>query len=464
MKIRKKDSTDERCVLIGMIVDSIVLGRISSKWTGRMFRSRWANIVAGWCLKYYKRYEKAPMQRIENLYEHWSSKEQNKDVIKLVSKFLESLSAEYESLKTESNSDYVIDVAGRYFNRVNIERLLESVQDELDANKIDEAHSKLLSYSKIEMGVGEGIDVFQDDEAIKEAFADKKEPLIKYPGALGEFFSRAFERDAFLAFLGPEKRGKSFWLLDIAFQAVCQRRKVAFFEAGDSSKNQIMRRFMVRAARHPLYFGEVTIPLSIEKDEDDVPTVQWKKERFKENLDWRTAKEACKKIMRKKTKSKKSYFKLSCHPNSTLSISMIESILQDWERMGWTPDLIVIDYADILDMSYSGIEGRDRINETWKRLRSLSQKAHCLLVTATQADAKSYGKELIDIGNFSDDKRKAGHVTGMIGLNQTSDEEKAGIMRLNWAVDMRDNKSNPWRCVYVAECREIANVAVKSCF
>ena len=43
MRIEKKNSDSERRILIGMIVDPIVLGRISSKWQYRMFKSKWAN-------------------------------------------------------------------------------------------------------------------------------------------------------------------------------------------------------------------------------------------------------------------------------------------------------------------------------------------------------------------------------------------------------------------------------------
>ena len=321
------------------------------------------------------------------------------------------------------------------------------------------------------MGVGEGIDILHDSEAIKEAFKDKEESLITYPGELGKFFGDALERDAFIAFMGPEKRGKSFWLMDIVFRAICQRRKVAFFEAGDMSQNQIMRRLMIRTARHPLYSKRVYYPTGIKikktKSEDGtvniIIKVKTKTENYKNNLSGRKAYKACKLMMKRKIKSKNSYCKLSCHPNSTLSVKSIIGILQDWAKDDWEPDVIVIDYADILDMSYYGLEGRDRINETWKQLRALSQKYHCLVVTATQADSLSYKKDTLGMSNFSEDKRKLSHVTGIVGLNTTSKEKDMGVMRLNWVV-LREGEYNTTRCIYVAGCLDIANPAIKSCF
>ena len=90
MKIEKKNNNDERRILIGMIVDDIVLGRISSKWQGKMFKSRWANIISKWCLKYYTKYEEAPLNQIENLYEAWAVKNKDKDVILLMEKKYEN--------------------------------------------------------------------------------------------------------------------------------------------------------------------------------------------------------------------------------------------------------------------------------------------------------------------------------------------------------------------------------------
>lgn len=167
--------------------------------------------------------------------------------------------------------------------------------------------------------------------------------------------------------------------------------------------------------------------------------------------------------MRKKVKSKDAYLKLSCHFNSTLSVDGIENVLQDWERDGWIPDVIVIDYADILKMEYPNMEGRDRINETWKRLRALSQRRHCLLVSATQSDASSYDRNILKMGNFTDDRRKIDSVTGMVGINQTEHEKKRGIVRLNW-ISLRDDDFHPSSCVHVAGCLSIANPAICSCF
>ena len=141
----------------------------------------------------------------------------------------------------------------------------------------------------------------------------------------------------------------------------------------------------------------------------------------------------------------------------------IREIVVGWGREEGIPDIVVIDYADILKMDVPGLDKRDQINGTWKQLRALSQSLHCLVVTATQSDASSYKMETIQMGNFSEDKRKHAHVTGTVGLNQTKEENRLGVMRLNWIV-AREHQFNSYKCGHVAGCLDIANPDIKSTF
>ncbi len=463
MKIKKHKGNEERLILIGMIVDDTVLGRISSKWQHKMFKSKWANLIAKWCVSYYRKYEEAPGNQIESLYASWAEETKDSETINLVEKFLSTLSEEYEELTEESNSDYVIDRAGEYFNKVKIERLTEKIQGDLDRGKIQAAVNHTLAFNQIEMGIGEGINVLQDAEAIREAFQEKGESIIQYPGDLGKFFKGSLIRDSFIAFMGPDKVGKSFWLMDMAFRAMLQRKKVAFFDAGDMSQNQVMRRLMIRTARRPIFPKIIDYPIHIEKDGDYGVAVEFEEQIFRKKLSWRKARKACKRLMKSKIKSKDPYFKLSNHFNSTLSVNMIQETINNWAMDEWIPDVIIIDYADILMMTAPGLEGRDLIDNTWKQLRALSQRMHCLVVTATQADTPAYDSKIITKKNFSGDKRKNAHVTGMIGLNQTSDEKELGVTRLNWVI-LRDGAFNEKKCINIAGCLAIANPAIRNIF
>ena len=137
-------------------------------------------------------------------------------------------------------------------------------------------------------------------------------------------------------------------------------------------------------------------------------------------------------------------FKLSTHANGTLTIKEIKALLDVWEREdGFVPDVIAIDYADLL-VPEARTEFRHQVDEIWRGLRNLSQERHCLVVTATQADARSYEQNRLKVSNFSEDKRKNAHVTAMYGLNQDpKDREKQlGWMRINEIVIREGDFSN----------------------
>ena len=119
-----------------------------------------------------------------------------------------------------------------------------------------------------------------------------------------------------------------------------------------------------------------------------------------------------KSLFKKYFVDKKSRIKLSTHANGTLTIGKIKSILQKWKREGFIPDLILIDYADLI-VSNTKVDVRHQIDGIWKQLRGLSQEYNCLIVSPTQADAKSYETDLLTLKNFSEDKRKFAHVTAM---------------------------------------------------
>ena len=465
MRVTSRTGSRERQVLTGMIVDRTILARIVPKWDGKLFASDWSNIVGKWCVDFFKKFGIAPGKEIEGIFEQWEETCKDKESVALVDGFISSLSKEYELAKENLNRDLILDYAGELFTKVRARRQAEEALELLDNGDVTKAVDLLQRPQKVDVGVGNYIDVFQDVEAIRKAFEQVNDPVITYPGPAGQFFGNALERDALVAFLAPEKRGKTFWLLDAAYRAMLQRKRVAFFEVGDMTEAQIMRRFMTRAAKRPLGARTIQYPkvLKSAEDKSGKPEILLEERHYDKPLDWKIAKEACDKVMQQDVKSKKSYFRLSVHPNNSITALGIKTIVDDWANDGFNPDVIVIDYADLLAPINGTAETRDQINATWKSLRALSQINHCLVLTATQANAASYSADIIDMSNFSEDKRKFAHVTGMIGINQTYEEKKNGIQRLNWIV-RREEESYDKDCLYVAGCLALANTCIRSAF
>jgi hypothetical protein len=462
MKVERVDGGErERLICVGMIVDQVVLAKLAAGWNGDLFLSPWANRIGSWCVEYFESYGKPPGKAIQSIYEAWASDNSDDDSAKIVGRFLQTLSGEYQRLKKELVPQYVLDTAGKHFNRVKLIRTRDAMTGFLEMNQTEKAEKLVNDYHRVEVGGGSWIDPLTDESALESAFVSKQEPLIVYPEALGNFFGEALERDAFVGIQAPEKTGKSWMLQDMAWRAMQQGRKVAYFEVGDMSQNQIMRRLMVRAAKRPWKAETIKYPTFLQtKPEEPFGFPDFEEKEFKSVLSLATAKAALAKIVAKDPK-RKGLFRMSCHPNSTISILGVRAILQGWVREGWIPDVVLIDYADILAPVAGFKDSRDSINATWKHCRGLSQSLHCLVVTATQADAGASDVETQSRSNFSEDKRKYSHVTGMVAINQTTIEKERQLMRLNWLV-LREGEYVATKCCHTVGCLAISNPFVKS--
>ena len=182
-----------------------------------------------------------------------------------------------------------------------------------------------------------------------------------------------------------------------------------------------------------------------------VQPLTWK-EAYKEMKEWR-----------EKYNQK---FKLCTYANETLSIHEINKLLALWEKQdGFVPDVVIIDYADILtsDPDCSKLDYRNQINKMWQRMRKLSQEKHCLLITATQTAASSYDKESISLSDFSEDKRKYAHTTATYSLNQTDEEKKIGILRIGELV-VRESEFDRTRQIKVLQCLQRGRPFIGSFF
>lgn len=450
MKSVKQYSADEeRLLLAALITSDPVLEQValSLKGESEPFRSRSSNLIASWCFAYFEKYKRAPRRAIKRLFSRFAESSRDNETIELIESFLGGLSDEFQD---EVNVDFAVDMASRYFRRIRLEKLHEQLDACLEQGDVDEAEALLKGYDPVTFGTSDWIDP-TSSEVLHDALDHiDGESLVSFRGDLGRFLSPHFERDGFICFVGPEKRGKSYWLMETAWTAWRQRRRVLYYVIGDMSRRQVMRRFIVRALRRPLRAMQVDRPVSIEKLARDRVQVKSRAFNYTEPVSLHEAKRRLDLVL-KKTSAVHSRLKLKCIGGSVVSASSIERDIQMFARQGWVPDVVVTDYADLLlpEPHTRTQEPRHQINESFKTMRRISQDHHLLFVTATQASAAAYGANVIRKSDFSEDKRKNAHVTGMLGINQNSDEKIQGIYRLNW-VFLRDGSWTDTQVVWTA--------------
>lgn len=503
----------ERRIVTGLIVSKDYLDRVTKFFDSTLMESPELRMVADWCIEYYTKYKAAPDEHIQDIYmSKLKSGSLSKSDGQYIEELLSDLSDEF-GRDTQFNSSYLYDQTVSYLKARELEQHNENVQALIDTGDVEGAEKLVQSFTPtITPDIEIGLDLSSKDalERVERAFSETGQRVLSYPGALGEMWNEHLIRGGFFTLLGPEKRGKTFLLIELALRAVRQKANVAFFAAGDMTEAQMLRRICVYIAKksdREKYCQARFVPVgdcvynqldtcdrgdrncdhgifvdvdlgTFKKTQDSLITIDMLKERFAACPDYEpcdslscpnrqgsvwlrrveecsplTASEARKELRRFFRKHRRR-FKLATYPAGILTVSEIRRCLDGWERHdGFVPDLIAIDYADLLSADDGKVnEFRHRQDHIWKSLRALSMERHVLLVTATQADADSYKRGRLSISNFSEDKRKLAHVTAQYGLNQDPHgrEKKLGIMRINEIV-VREGEFSADREVYVLQ-------------
>ena len=422
-------------------------------------------LIADWCLEYHGVHHKAPSKDIEPIYYTWYEKqdEETKES-KAISGLLASLSDDY-SQAGEINVQYLLDELAQYMTMRKLHSLRDDLDTQLFRGEVTEAVMAVNDFRASTIGRGAGIDPLGDDDVWGRAFAETADPIITMPGAAGRFFQSALTRESLIAIQAPEKRGKTWWCIELIWRALRQKRKVAFFQVGDLSEGQGLGRLAVRISQQPMFqrdCGKILVPKKIVATKaadgkgEDIKVVYEDVQNYPLPI-CESSTIAATKLIRAGYRKRNGEIPtprlmLSVHPTSSVTVKDIDAILTGWEvERDYVPDVIVVDYADILAPEDARRDSRDQINDTWASLRRLSQERRCLVIVPTQANAAAYSARTQSMKHFSNDKRKMAHVTGMIGLNQDEDEKSKGIMRLNWIV-LREAPFSSHDCLTVAQC------------
>ncbi len=469
MKVTEVEGTALKMVITGMIVSREVLGKVAPVYRDGAFGQPWADKIASWCVAYHTSSRgRAPGKAIRDMFYMWAEANHDQNTEKMIAAFLGGLSDSYDP--AAFNAAYTADLAGQVLNRARLEGIRDRLTQALESGRLDVAEAAL-TVPKTELGRGSFLDVFGSPSAVKAAVLSKTAatPVVKFDGALGTFMEPLLVRDAFVAFEAPEKRGKSFCLQEVAWQGYLQGRRVAFFSIGDLSEDQMMARFVCRANERPhratRELQTVRIPVYIERSgADATATVTHKEVTFPEDLHWKSAWRRMREIQATLPEGGRDRLRLATYSAGTLTVQELANVLDRWETADrWVPDLVVLDYADILAPPPGRMESREAIDKNWMMLRSLSTARRILLVTASQTDADSYDVEIITKRNFSGSKTKNAHVSAMIAINQTPMEKDAGVYRLSLPA-ARESELSESTCLYVAGCLAIANPFMLSIF
>ena len=458
----------EKKILIGMIVSTEYLHKIIHMADLKYFVLDYSRHIVRWVLEYYKKYKEAPSKHIQDIFntEKENLKEAEAD---LIEEFLSALSDEFER-DSKFNVDYLIDRTVKYFDERSLVVLSENIQSCVGAGKIEKAKELLQGHRVVAKNTSQWVNPFEENfvaEVYKthlspEPDVDLNENLFKMPGKLGDLMGM-FKRGWLISYLAPRKRGKTFFLQETAIQAATNKLNVAVFSL-EMSKLGFAGRLIQRITamgEETLYYYPVFDCLRNQdgscsrKESSKIVSIDNKTIEFDESIG-HVACTKCrgnkkfvpvtwfekikrpimteKKLVRGAKGFRFSYgdrVRVKIYPSFSANLTNIISDLDLLEYTeGFIPDVVLIDYADILAPEDRRSDQNTRIDETWKMMKQISEMRHCAVFTATQGNRRSGETKNTKANDVSWDIRKNDHVDAQYTLSQTVEEKKRGAIRI----------------------------------
>jgi replicative DNA helicase len=468
----KTETAVEKQILTAFIVSNEILNDFAEITRPEYFESSYIREVIRWTLDYYSRYKEAPRTYIQQIFDYKVAEEKvDQTRAQLIEALLTELSTQFE-VQNEINVGFYNDVIEDFFKKRELELTINHVSHLLSEGRTRDAEVIITGYNKVARRFEDFINPFED-KVIRETFEERNNDFFKFPGQLGDFLGD-FERGWLIGISGPFKRGKTWYAQEFAVQAILSFRKVMFFSL-EMSKRQMNERLYKRltvtadaggAYKFPIFDckhnqdGSCYLPersntatlfeegkwsiippafrrdmtyraCSVcrhhsELDSNYFPAV-WYEERNRPTYDERR--------IALKLKNLQMYFpyvQYKCYPRFSANVSDLRRDLKIAEYMhNFIPDVIVIDYADILRPEDGIDDGFQKEDRTWIALSQLAMERNALVVTPTQVTKAGQDATQLAAKHQARWVGKLGHVDVMLALNQSEQEQKHGIMRIS---------------------------------
>lgn len=470
---RRLNFDREKQVIINLILNTEFCTRILPVIDYNYFNSKHAKILINWVQVFYEEYGTAPGIHIKDIFDTervFLDEEEEEQVASV----LHHLSEVAESAEAK-NVEVLVDNANDLFRERHLVRQKDALEQKLHQGDIVGAENVVnLQYS----GVVTKFDFidFSDMDYIRKVVRSMIETqeldnaFFTFSGRFGEFIG-AVNRGWFVAFLAPAKKGKTTYMMEAVISGMLKRLNVVLISL-EMPIDQLYARFLlsVTGQKPEDDTGSILSPImdcaynqdgSCEKDKrvwagsclcpdtGDVLPYHMKEE-------WEVCTECRgtpdfsptawvvpveKEYYNEEEYVKKAYsfsrlygkYCRAIHkPSRSCTVEDLQAEVDLLiNKDNFIPDVIVIDYADLLNPSQNTGQKRHDLDDIWERLRAWGQSKDVLIITASQTNRMSADAPYMKDTHVAEDYSKIAKLDIAIGLCQNDQDKEMGIMRLN---------------------------------
>ena len=118
------------------------------------------------------------------------------------------------------------------------------------------------------------------------------------------------------------------------------------------------------------------------------------------------------------------------YPSKSASTQTIRSHIERLKKRGINPDMVIVDYADLLKPVKSQGEKRHELESIYEELRGIAQREKCTVITASQTNRGGLNAEVITMESISEAFSKCFVADFIFSLSRTPQDKQANTGRV----------------------------------
>ena len=425
------------------------------------FKNRLAYEVYGWVMDYFIQYKSAPGNHIQELLEEKGknlSEEEYNDFVFFLDRAADA----------KPNREFILNNVAVYIRRQAIDRALDEASLLKEENKLDDAIRVLKESFAVGIDSHDyGLDFFSDKTRyIRRGIKDEIVFKTMLP-EVDSFLGGGLKTKWLGMTVATMKRGKSWFLCHLARSGIIQGKNVLYVTL-EMTKEEVQDRMDMMLGSflsRPTKGNTVKLPQYVCGDwharkfcriagkmgkRSDCGNCHHRKEGFvvTETKKFKTLESS--KNVRKVVAAADMFggrlFIKECTSRKT-NIFTLEGLLDDLISFkDFYPEVVLLDYADLMSSRKPHKEKRDSLDEIYKDLKDIAKERDCLVFTASQAIRAAIDKSALSQKDVAEDIRKFAHIDVGFMMGSTASQRLEGVMnfvcaafrhgRQDWAVEL----------------------------
>ena len=338
-----------------------------------------------------------------------------------VCQLLEALYAQ----RTQVSEPYVMGRLEQFVRQQSLKTSIIAASESIQAGELDKAEQEL------QEGLKQRITAFSPgitlDQGLAFAYAGQTRIGIVSTGIKElDRWGLGPAKGELHLFVAPAKRGKTWWLVNIAKQAMLHRQSVVYITL-EINERQIAQR-MVQSMLS-IQRSKARVPVTRIRTDDLGRLLRLEEEVMPGRLSFDD--NSTKPLVEKRLKrlyGRGNIF-IKQFPAGSLTVPTLNTYLDMLERTtGFVPDVLVLDYPDLMRVNADNY--RIDLGSVYVKLRGLAVERNLALACATQSNREGAGARMVLDTHTGEDWSKIATADTVFTYSQGIEERKLGLARL----------------------------------